>query len=263
MKTMAAHKHTAFSTSDDRKSLALYQTGRPAPWMHRYSLPQPLSATVNQRGYMHWRWKSDFMLLSKLHAPPSTLCLDFAGLADGSDEEICKFAAEWGPLGPDARKTEERVQMWRRYAKLARALLRFTAERLNDGKGRDEDWKTICKWMPFRPLPRMSKTSESEMVVSAVNDWFDRARGHGILDMLDNQPQIAPHAAFLFGILITQIAHLIARSDQVVVCSGCKRPFIPGRPLSRGSRQPCKSCRKKKIPQRDASHDWRRRSVSV
>ena len=59
---------------------------------------------------------------------------------------------------------------------------------------------------------------------SALNIWFDSARVHGIVQMVDDQLQVEPRAGFLFRILITQIAHAIARSDQMAVCSGCTLP---------------------------------------
>jgi hypothetical protein len=189
------------------------------------------------------------------------LCFDFAKLADGSDEQTRLFAAQWGPLGLSPRVNEERVGLWLKYARLARAILRFKAGKQIGGLGRDDDWKTICKSMPVRSLDRVKMSSEwqTAIMVSAVNTWFDRARFHGIVQMVENQLQVRPYAGFLFGILITQIAHAIARADQMAVCSGCNDPFVPTRPLSRGVRQYCKRCRKKKIPQRDAARAWRQR----
>jgi hypothetical protein len=64
----------------------------------------------------------------------------------------------------------------------------------------------------------------------------------------------------LFGILITQIAHVIAHADQSVVCAGCKHVFTPRRPLSHGARQYCQSCRRRKVPRRDASRAFRTRA---
>jgi hypothetical protein len=97
------------------------------------------------------------------------------------------------------------------------------------------------------------------ILASAVNFRFDQARRHGILTMVHRDLQVRPYASDLFGVLITQIAHVITRSDQTAVCASCRNPFTPKRPLVRGSRQYCIPCRKAKVPQRDASRDWRRR----
>jgi hypothetical protein len=229
----------------------------PARLIGPFYLPQPVDAKVDADRNLSWTWENP----SKLHEPPSTLCFDFSKLADGSDENIRRFGARWGPLGLRPRVIEEPIRLWHGYARLARAILRFAAERLTGGLGREEDWNTICKSIPPRSLDRSGLSSERQTAVmgSAVNTWFDKARVHGIVQMVDDQLQVQPRAGFLFGILITQIAHAIARSDQMAVCSGCNDPFVPARPLSRGVRQYCKRCRKKKIPQRDAARAWRQR----
>jgi hypothetical protein len=93
-------------------------------------------------------------------------------------------------------------------------------------------------------------------------DEFAKARGHRILDLVDSQLQVRPGASNLLGVLVTQIAHAMARSDESPACANCKTTFPPKRRLSRGSRQYCPACRKAKVPQRDASRDWRRRTGS-
>lgn len=237
--------------------LALPFREGPARLIGPFYLPQPLEASVDADRNLSWTWGNP----SKRHEPPSTLCFDFARLADGSDEQTRLFAAQWGPLGLSPRVHEERVGLWLKYARLARAILRFKAEGQIGGLGRDEDWNTICKSMPVRSLNRakMSPEEQTAIMGSAVNTWFNRARFHGVVQMVDDQLQVRPYAGFLFGILITQIAHAIALSDQMAVCSGCNDPFVPARPLSRGVRQYCKRCRRKKIPQRDAARAWRQR----
>jgi len=115
---------------------------------------------------------------------------------------------------------------------------------------------------PAKDLERSGLPREIQLAIvgAAVNTWFDQARGHGILTMQNNELQVQPYASTLFGVLVTQIAHVIARSDQKTVCAGCRNPFAPARPIVRGSRQYCTICRKRGVPQRDASRDWRRRA---
>jgi hypothetical protein len=93
----------------------------------------------------------------------------------------------------------------------------------------------------------------------AVNAWFAAARGHRILDVVEGQFQIRPGASNLFGVLGAQLAYAIARSDEMARCAGCKAAFTPERPISHGSRQYCRTCQRRKIPQRDASRAWRSR----
>jgi hypothetical protein len=153
------------------------------------------------------------------------------------------------------------MEDWRRYAQLARALLRFVGEQVSGGRAKNEDWSTICNFLSLQ-LDRAPLPARFQMAItaSAVNAWFAKAHGHRIMDTVDGQLQVVPGASNLFGVLVTQIAHVIARSDQLAVCAGCQNPFTPKRPLSRGSRQYCNRCRNAKVPARDASRDWRRRS---
>jgi hypothetical protein len=146
---------------------------------------------------------------------------------------------------------------------LAQALMRYTAMLQSGGAGDEDDWDVICKSTPAKDLDRkgMYKGTQLAIVASAVNLWFAAAPGHGILTMMDGELQVEPHASGLFGVLITQIAHVIARSDQTALCAGCHNPFHRDRPITRGVRNYCKSCRKAKVPQRDASRDWRRRTL--
>lgn len=241
------------------RSRAAARLLRPPP------LPLPLKAEMHD-GSLTWTWydtyESDGLLKSPiLRAAPASLCFAFARLAPASDEQIRRFADSWGPLHFDSRP-EESLATWRQYARLAQALLRFTAELKSGGSVDEDDWRMICKSTPAKDLDRagLSRRLQMTIVGAAVNIWFDQARGRGILTMVDNDLQVRPYASNLFGVLITQIAHVIARSDQKAVCAGCRNPFPPARPIVRGSRQYCDLCRKKKVPQRDASRDWRRRT---
>jgi hypothetical protein len=252
------------TTSDPWKDfLSLPRRNRTARLIGPPQLPMPMKASLRD-GYLTWTWYSPdeggHREPPKRQKPPSTLCFDFAKLADASEKQIRRFAEKWGPLGLD-RREEERVDSWREYARLALALIRFAGHRVTGGDGEEEDWQVICKSTPARSIDRKGMPVRTQMAIlaSAVNIWFAQARGHGIMTMVDGALQVRPYASDLFGVLITQIAHVIARSDQTALCAGCRDPFTPKRPIVRGSRQYCNGCRKAKLPQRDASRDWRRR----
>jgi hypothetical protein len=166
-----------------------------------------------------------------------------------------------GPLNLAERQVES-VKSWRHYARLALALMRFTAQLTSGGRGDEKDWALICGSTPLEgfELDGLKEREQMAIVAAAVNLWFAKARQHGVLTMVGDDLQISPNASDLFGVLVTQIAHVIARSDQMAVCAGCRDPFPPDRPITRGTRQYCKRCRAGKKPQRDASRDWRRRT---
>jgi hypothetical protein len=231
-------------------------------------LPRPVKAFLSPDGHLTWTWYSvvkerkegDTRRPPALQTAPADLCFEFAQLAHGAKEEIVAFAGRWGPLL--GTRDVEHINAWRRYARLAAALLRFTGERASGGLGDTEDWRIICKSTVPGVIDRVQLTSQQQTAItaSAVNTWFAKARGHRVLAVVDGKLQIRPAASNLFGVLIMQIAHVMARTDQVAICAGCRNAFTPKRPISRGSRQYCRRCRKAKVPQRDASRDWRRRA---
>jgi hypothetical protein len=232
-------------------------------------IPRPLDAVLAE-GRLTWKWYDFNVHGGSRQAPrsqpaPAKLCFAFAQLAQAPDEQIRRFAKRWGPLDfhPLGQRQEESLEAWRHYARLAQALMRYTAMLQSGGAGEEEDWDVIRKFTPAKDLDRKGLNEETQMaiVASAANLWFSAAPSHGILTMLDRELEVRPHASTLFGVLITQIAHVIARSDQTALCAGCRNPFRRDRPITRGVRNYCKSCRKAKVPQRDASRDWRRRTL--
>lgn len=236
-------------------------------------LPRPDVATLDDQGILRWKWFRHLRKFGKiveeagarqrppeLQSPPPDLCFRFARLASGSDERIRRFAQRWGPLGI-ADIAEEHINDWRHYATLAGALLRFAGEQASGGGGRDEDWVLICQSTVAKDLDRsdLKVAEQGAISANAVNTLFAKARGHRILDIVDDELQVQPGASNLLGVLVTQIAHVMARSDELAVCANCKKLFRVKRRLSRGSRRYCPRCRRAKVPQRDASRDWRRR----
>jgi len=254
--------------------LALPSKDRAARLLGPPEFPRPSVAILDQHGFLEWKWYRHFRKHGKrleegaarLHPPGlqklrSDLCFRFAQLAFSSDEKIRAFAERWGPLGIE-EKAIEHVKDWRHYAALVSALLRFTAQQASGGRGSDEDWLVICNSSLAYVIDRSGLSTAQQTAITglAVNTWYAKARGHRILDLVDHQLQVRPSASNLLGVLIAQVAHVMARADELAVCAGCKRTFRPKRPLARGSRQYCSVCRKAKVPQRDASRDWRRRA---
>jgi hypothetical protein len=257
-------------------SLALPSKDRASQLFATPMFSRPAFASLDEDGFLRWKWPGHVVYeeqpvkapgakrdAPKLQRAPRALCFRFAQLASGSDEQIRVFAERWGPLGFDQR-AEEQIKDWRRYSEVAAALLRFTAEQITGGRGSDADWSTILEFTEVKGLARSHLTPAVQKMIAAmaVNTWFAKARGHRILDVVDKRVQIRPGASNLLGVLITQIAHVIARSDESALCAGCKRLFPPKRPPSRGARQYCVVCRKAKVPQRDAARDYRRRTRS-
>ncbi len=234
-------KSTNATTAKD--FLSLLRRGRPARLINVVELPRPKRASLQEDGFLNWEWDRKL----RTHRPPATLCFDFARLAEASNTKICAFAGKWGPLA-FGQRFEEHADDWRRYARVTQALLRFVGHDSVAGRGSEDDWRTICEWLGISSdNASLSSLGKFKMEITAV-------------DVVNHKLQVRPHASNLFGILITQIAHAVARSDQQSICSGCGVPFVLKRRPSRGVRCYCAVCRKKRVPRRDAARDLRRRN---
>ena len=168
--------------------LALPKPSRLARLVGPPLMPQPVEASVRD-GFLTWTWYSDEVDGSrkspKLQPAPPRLCLTFARLAQASDEDIRRFAKKWGPLNRHKRQVES-LKTWRRYARLAQALMRFVARLISGGRGDQKDWRLICSSTRLKGLESQGLKEREQMaiVAAAVNIWFARARQHGVLAMV-------------------------------------------------------------------------------
>jgi hypothetical protein len=250
--------HTVSMSSDSYKNfLDLPRRERTARLQGVALLPHHLNASIDASGFLEWAPRHPM----PLHKPPADLIFQFARLAGAPLKQIELFAARWGPLGKDLG-IRQHVDEWQYYAGLAQSILRFAAE-LDSGNGQEQDWVTISKWTPpaYAVLKRKRTPvlERKALLCAAVNKWSKMAQTNGIMVLVADRMEVRIYGNSLFGILGVQMAHVISRSDQPVVCPGCNGPFRPERPPSSGSRQYCSSCRRKKKPQRDAARDYRRR----
>src|SRR5438105_11742118 len=175
--------------------LAFPSKGRPAYLLGHPVFPRPVTATLDKHGLLTWQWYPESEETGERHTsrpaglqkPAPDLCFRFAQLALGSDEQIRAFAQRWGPLGIGPRPNEEYLDDWRRYAELTAALFRFTAEQASGGRGRDEDWSTICQSSAAKQIDRahMSVAQQRAITALVVNACFAAARGHRILELVD------------------------------------------------------------------------------
>jgi hypothetical protein len=243
-------------------------------------LPVPVSASLSPDGISFiWRHPLGQTLGAEFRPGPSsrkvvgTLWRKFLVISSSSDENIRKFAERWGPLGSEQGET---VEEWRRFADLANALVRVAAAVASDELGRKDDWNTICRWLQLNAGPFLFPTSGASgsksntpdqgvlhlgkaLIVQAINKWFAMARGNILLQLIDDQPMIQPSSLSLLGTLAIQLSGCIAKAHDLFICFHCQALLTPVRALSRGTRQFCAECRKKKKPQMYAARDYRRR----
>lgn len=237
-------------------------------------LPRPRSARLAPDGTISWRWHTRARVegLDPLQTTrvvparriPVQLAKRFAALADKPDETICRFAGDWGPLryprttDRDSGDTEL-VQQWRRFAVLARAILRSAVAVSERTKGHSEDWLSICTWLNIPPEARPNAHLGLWLVVSALNQWYGRSSGNSIVEIHGNGIVIRPRSGFLFGILGLQLAWTVTATRDSLACYHCGALYRPNHKPRTGSRTFCPRCRRKGKPQLYAMRDLRDR----
>lgn len=228
---------------------------------------------------LSWQWPSDVQLRAGRHSSvahrprkiDAHLYEHFAGLAGATDEKVRRFSERWGPLRYANMNPEtESIQQWQRFASLGRALLRCTVAIGRNEPGQSPDWLAICAWLNIacdadlaRPTPRLPDVVALQrhlLIVSALNRWYSRSKGHTLMHLQSDRLIIQPAANTLFGIIGVQLSLRVASSRQKLACYHCARLFTPQRKPSTGSRVFCPACRATAKPQMYAMRDYRNRA---
>ena len=210
---------------------------RGAPPVSMPFVSRPRSAHLAADGTISWKWHSnavvrwqditrqEISVAARARRIPARLAERFAALAGKSDEAICDFAGQWGPLRyptlPVVRNGgTETVREWRRFALLARALLRCAVALSSEAEGRPEDWLSLCEWLEIPPIPAPTAELGLRLLASALNHWYGRSTGNSIVELQGSKIVMRPRSGYLFGIIGLQLAYYRLRySGQLGVLS--------------------------------------------
>jgi len=241
--------------------------------------------------------------------PISETFTDFLALAEEkeSDRDVLDYARKWGvlnlcrehslPVSHDngckafERRTDsqgEPVSQWRRFARVAGAILNLSQDLTDGGIGKGTDWRVIADFdrlLPFSstaitlaelgvfgssPKRKATPTALKEAALEAravvsdfVNQWveFGNVRPHMLWQTGEPTVQLAGglYRGSLFGALAVHLLELAGRY-VIANCSGCRKFYHPEiRPKS-GQDRFCEQCRKQGVPIHLASH---RRNLRV
>jgi hypothetical protein len=170
----------------------------------------------------------------------------------------------------------EPISAWRYYARFAKALLAIAAK-LHEGEpGSDEDWETLhfdeAGFLGWNHAERRREKNfsdidhEKSLIVDGVNTyWLGSGSVQPRIYWKASRPTITfecpkPYGK-LFGNLAIQLMMAISQLDSVAICSACGQSYEPRRRPKNNQRRYCPDC--KKVAQRDASADYRRRKSSA
>jgi hypothetical protein len=222
--------------------------------------------------------------------PDKDLIVQFSNLALTESQGVLRFARKWGVLGicvhglPASHNSEspfitqdecppctpsgnEPIEQWRRFARLARAMMSIANQLHNGRRGNEGDWLVLLQGGAESTLPKDIAT-ERRLLQDAVNLWLELGNVRPRLEWnLDVEIALAyPRSSSLFGVLATQLPSFVARSEGLLTCSSCGRSgtlsqlgTLRERKPRAGKRFFCDDCRDENAPQRFASKAYRGR----
>jgi hypothetical protein len=199
---------------------------------------------------------------------------DFLPLADCSDKHILEFARHWGILDlcihdvprahtersyrvtaiPDgavtpyacSRKTfhgmvAESIDSWRRYARLAQALLMATAS-LRLGERTRPAVQAALRDSPFRPVwttvfSNNAQRTRLNRIRQRLEDWLAIAGVRPVPTLRGNRFETL-YMGGLFGCIGFQLSAAIS-DESYELCSSCGRFYSPTRRPRAGDRRLC------------------------
>jgi hypothetical protein len=169
------------------------------------------------------------------------------------------------------------LESWDTYSGNARALINIAAALNQSRFGEVEDWHRLLS--RTMPLERWTRTVHVKLFASpgVPKVWGSRlnAERFWISNLLNlwledgdvrwqcawERPafMVTPGVQSLFGAIALQLMLAIGRVDALAVCSNCRVAYGPRRKPVAGRRSYCETCRRDKIPQRDATAAYRER----
>ena len=172
----------------------------------------------------------------------------------------------------------EPIEAWRRFAADARAILNFAAELHNDRCGREVDWDTMFESLRPASAEVWFRRGRSDVERGKKDVWMGRyllAEQLNLRLQLGNvRPTVVwggvqtddtkgPVALFqgegLYGMIALQLAMAVSKSHGFAVCRECGTAYAPRRRPNLAQRNYCDSCRRLKVPERNATRAYRKR----
>lgn len=229
-------------------------------------------ANANENKYLEYACKWGLLELCKEHWMPTS--------HNYNCEPIVPFrTVVWGPTEKAAKDHHEKllsegepISAWRDYARFAEAILNIAA-RLHKGEmGSDKDWTTLhdddagfLGW-DYAVERRKAKKfpdidDEKSLIADGVNYWLVSGGVQPRVSWKASRPIITfecpkPYGK-LFANLAIQLMMVVSQIDSLAICSACGQSYMPTRRPRNNQRRYCPIC--KKVAQRDASADYRRR----
>jgi|SRR5215472_2150600 len=161
---------------------------------------------------------------------------------------------------------QEPLELWRKYAKVARTICRLASNLHSRKLGNVDDWAILSPdaeleaWFQDPQKRLDQKLCEGKLLVAfKLQEWLQLGRVKVTPYWGVGNPTIKFGSRRLFGALALQLCFVVSRSEGFELCSSCGDVYLPTRPPKPEKRHYCKPCRDRGRPKADASRDyWRR-----
>jgi len=165
----------------------------------------------------------------------------------------------------------EPLDIWRRYARTAGAVLNLACQLRTRQLGDVDDWRLVlgdASWEPpdewRRPPEKARALSERRFLLAnhVNNEWLRRGQVSPTLEWRKGTPGLIFGSKCLFGALAIKLALAVARTEGFALCASCGTYYIPSRRPAPNRRQYCHECGPV-VAKRDAARDYRARKAQA
>ncbi len=222
------------------------------------------------------------------HSGPQTdrgVLDSFVRLADAQPNQIHRFALRFGalefcihglPLGHKpltapldgtgaahcwTPMTEQPVELYRDYARKARAVLRGASAAHQKKPVQSEDWKIL--WVDHVPRHAAKETPISWRIRAAiqrcVNEWLSWGSVAPRVYWEGDRVDVLLGGRGLWGALARQLTFAVARVKRLAICNGCGKAYIPSRNPATGTLTWCDEEECQKASRRRTQREYRQR----
>ncbi len=221
--------------------------------------------------------------------PKEGILEEFIGLADAEPKDFLRYARKWGvlmrckhdlsngletygilPHENTCRRCHklfwnwaenreayplpcEPLSLWRKYSLELRAIIRVAGMLRLNQKGRDEDWELLLK--PFKKYNFKRRKIDLTLI---IQNWARKARLRIMFEWDDYRDPCLTLGGGLLPSLALQMILAVSRTDAIVLCNFCGKPYFPKRTPNPNRRSYCSDCGIK-AAWRDAQRERRKK----
>jgi len=159
----------------------------------------------------------------------------------------------------------ERLDTWRRFSRVADALLSIAAKLRDGKKGARADWRTVVGASDVerkvRSVTRQKSIEEDDWVLLAheLQRWLQLGNVRPVLRGFDQRLDMDLSSEGLFPNIAKQLVFTVAGFERISFCDGCGRVYVPTRKPRPDRRKFCKHCNEAGVPAKLRVRDHRAR----